>query len=313
MFNDKTILITGGTGFIGSHLAEELLKQDPKKIYLFDNLHQSSISNIDHIIGDDRVEFVYCDIREDIMEPYIMKADYLFHLATINMGFAEIYPELAMTTNIGGTFNLMKMCLKNPDIRVVYSSSGSVIGNVEGKTDEDSKLNPESFYAISKDSAEKYVKYFAKEYGVKSSIARYYHVFGPRQRIDGKAGVVCIFLNKVLNNESPCIWGTGEQIKCFTYVKDTVSGTIMLAEKDETIGQIHNIVSDNKVSVNELADLVINKYAKTNLETTTGPAKTGEILSPQPSNKKMKALGWTPEYTFEAGLEETKKWVKSTL
>ena len=242
-----------------------------------------------------------------------MKADYLFHLATVNMGFAEIYPELAMTVNIGGAFNLMKACLKNPNIRVVYSSSGSVIGNVEGKTDEDSPLNPESFYAISKEGAERYIEYFAKEYGVKASIARYYHVFGPRQRIDGKAGVVCIFLNKVLNGESPCIWGTGEQIKCFTYVKDTVNATIMLAEKDETIGQIHNIVSDNKVSVNELADLVIKKYSKTDLKTTTGPAKVGEILLPQPSNKKMKSLGWATKHTFEEGLEETKKWVESTI
>jgi len=315
-FKNKTILCVGCAGFIGSHLVDELLKLNPKKIIIFDNLFQSSIDNIKHLLNNEKIKFVNYDIRDsEIIKPYIMNADYLFNLSCVNMGNAELFPKLALEVNVNGVFNIMQLCLENnPNIRIIHTSSGSVVGNTEEKTNENSMLNPESHYAVSKMAGEKYALYFAKQYGLKISVVRPHHITGEKQQMNGKAGVINIFLSRILSGKAPCIFNPGTQIKCFTYVKDMVHATIMLALKDETIGQIYNVVSDNRISINKLSTMLIDKYAKDkNMKPTHGPAKIGEIMNPKPSNAKIKALGWKPQYTFEEGLDLTKQWVSEQL
>lgn len=315
IFEDKTVLVTGGAGFIGSTLSDELLKSNLKKLFIFDNLSASSTDNIRHMLLDERVEFVRGDIRDyEVVERYVLQSDFVFNLAANNIGNSIINPRVDMETNVGGTFNVLQAARKNPGVRIVHASSGSVLGSSEVPMVEDSVLKPTTFYAISKMSGEKYCKFFADEYGVKVSIIRYFHVFGPRQDMKGKCGVINIFLSDIINGKQPVVWGDGKQVKCFTYVRDTVRATIMMAEKEETIGEIYNVASDAIISIDDLAKLLIKRFAldKTMVPQYVAP-KVGENLRPVPDTSKIKTLGWKAEYTFLEGLDTSYEWVKNQI
>lgn len=310
---NKIILVTGGCGFIGSHLCDELLKHDINKIFIFDNLCQSSIDNIQHIINNKKIEFIKGDIRDyDVIEPLVKKSDFVFNLSASSVGMSILCPRVDLQTNIEGTYNILKAAKNNPKIRIIHASSGSVLGSDKNGMKEDHNTNPSNMYGISKLAGEKYCKFFAKEFDVNITIIRYFHVFGPRQDHAGKSGVINIFLYKVLNGESPIIWGTGNQIQCFTYVLDSVNATIMLAEKDNIKGEIYNIASETRMRVIDLADLIINKYSiNKNIKPVYGPKKVGENMYPIPITDKIKKIGWKTKYEFEEGLSITKKWVES--
>ncbi len=314
-FKDKTILVTGGAGFVGSNLCDELIGEDFKRLIIFDNLCQSRMENIKHLLEDKRVEFVHGDMRDyDSIESVVLESDYVFHLAASNMGMSNIRPRVDMETNTLGTFNLLTAARKNPGVRIVHVSTGSVLGSSDQPMKEDGILRPTTPYAISKMAGEKYAKFFADEHGVRVSIIRYFHVFGPRQDCWGKSGVINIFISRILKGKQPIIWGSGEQIKCFTFVRDTVRATILLSQDDSTIGEVYNVASDNRVSIQELADTLIEKYAEDkSMKPTYAPPKVGENMRPIPDTTKIKGLGWKTKYTFEEGIELTKNWVKSVL
>lgn len=314
---NKTILVTGGAGFIGSSLCDELIKEDPKKIIIFDNLCQSNTDNIKQLLEDDRVEFIKGDIRDyEVIEEPVLRSDYIFHLAASNMGTSENRPRVDMGTNIIGSFNLYEAAKKNPEVRIVHVSTGSVLGSSDKPMKEDDQLQPNTPYAISKLAGEQYAKFYCDEHKLKISIIRYFHVFGPRQDCYGRSGVINIFLRRVLNGEPPIIWGTGKQIKCFTFVKDTVRATIMLSQNDDTIGQVYNVASDNRVSIQDLADIIIRKYAKDKtMKPGYAPPKVGENMKPIPDTSKIKDLGFKPvkSANFEEALDKCKQWVETIL
>lgn len=310
----KTILITGGSGFIGSNLAP-VLASFGAKIILFDNLSQSGLDNVSHLIFDKSVEFIRGDVRDyDVIAPLVIKSDYVFHLATCNIGTSTLYPRVDLETNIIGTFNVLSAARYNPKVRIIHASSGSVLGSSDKPSVEDSILRPTTPYAISKMAGEKYVKFFADEYGVKASIIRFFHVFGPYQDYGGRCGVINIFLSRILRNEPPVIWGSGEQIKCFTFVMDDIKAMMLLLEKDETIGQIYNVASETRITINDLAKLLIKKYAEDkDMKPIYGPAKLGENMNLNPDTTKIKNLGFKPAYDFEQALDITKAWVEEVL
>ncbi len=299
---NKTILVFGGSGFIGSHLADELIKCNPKKLIIFDNLSASSTDNIKHLLSDERVEFIKGDVRDyDVVEKYVLESDFVFNLSAGNVGNSVLRPRVDLETNIIGTFNILMAVRKKPEVRIVHASSGSV-------------ANPSTPYAISKLAGEQYCQLFAKEFGVKVSILRYYHVFGPRQDLNGKCGVINIFLSRILKGLPPILWGSGDAIKCFTFVLDSVRATLMLAEDDDTIGNIYDIASDTRVDIKYLANLLIKKYANNKkMEPIYAEPKIGENLALFPNKSNMKFLGWKTEYTFEQGLDITKDWVEKQL
>lgn len=300
-FQNKKILITGGVGFIGSHLADELLKHNPKKIILFDNLRQSSVKNIKHLKDDKRVEFAFHDVSDyGKVEEYVSKSDIVFHLAAGNVGNSLLDPDRDLQSNIVGTYNVLWAVNKYKK-RMIYSSSGSVV----------SQSTP---YAISKLAAENYCKFFAKEYGTKVSILRYHHVFGERQSRDAKCGVVNIFFDRVLRGFPPIVWGNGTQIKSFTYVKDVVDATLLVAEKDEDFGEVYDVASDTRISIKDLAHLLIDKYAKDKtMQPIYDKPKVGENMALNPDTTKIKELGWNIGTSFEEGLDKCKEWVEGEL
>ncbi len=301
-FLNKTILVTGGTGFIGVNLVEDLIICGIKKVIIIDNLSQSNTDNIKDLLKDERIEFIYADVRDyESIEPLILQSDYVLNLACSDVGMSEIYPRVNIETNVLGTFNILMAMKKKLDIKMVHVSSGSTV-------------NPSTVYAISKLTGENLAMFFAKEYGLKISVIRPHHVFGPYQNIFGTSGVINKFLYRILKNKPPIIFGEGEQIKNFTYVGDVINAILMLSYDDDTIGQVYDVASDTKISIKDLADLLIKKYAKDkNLKPIYDKPKLGENLALYPNTSKMKMLGWKTKYTFEEGLDLAKDWVERQL
>ena len=175
--------------------------------------------------------------------------------------------------------------------------------------DEEHPVNPTTLYGISKLTAEKYCEFYAREFGVRVSMLRYFHVYGPRQDYSGEAGVVNIFLSRVLSGQPPMVNRPGTQIRCLTFVKDTVEANMLQIANEETIGETYNVASSTRVSVLELARKICALCKREDIELVMGPPRPGENLRPIPDTRKIEALGFRESRTFEQGLEETKKWV----
>jgi UDP-glucose 4-epimerase len=192
---------------------------------------------------------------------------------------------------------------------LIHASTGSVFGSHEKPFTEDSAMNPSTVYGISKLAAEKYMLLYAKEYGLRISVLRYYHVFGPRQDYSGGAGVINIFLSQVLNGKSPTICKPGEQIRCFTFVKDVVEANLLLYKNDETIGKSYNVASRTRMRVDDLAKITIQRYGPEGMEPEFIAPRMGENLRPIPDTSDIEAIGFMESISFEEGLDLTKNWV----
>lgn len=300
--NNKIYTVFGGSGFIGSHLCDSLLNYNPKKLVIFDNLSGSTVDNIKYLLKDNRVELVKGDNRDyDLVEKYVLESDLVFNLVASTVGNSIINPRIDLQTNIEGVFNILQAMKKKSEVRMVHCSSGSVV-------------NSSTPYSISKLAGEKYCQFFAKEWGVRVSVVRYYHVYGERQPIDGTSGVINIFLNKILRGLPPVVWGDGNSQKNFTYVLDSVRATLLLAQDDSTIGKVYDVASDMKISIKELAHLLINIYSDDkSMQPIYDKPKIGENFELYPDTTAIKALGWKTETSFEDGLDNCKKWVESQI
>jgi UDP-glucose 4-epimerase len=301
-FKNKVVLCTGGAGFIGSHLCDAIMLQQPKKLIILDDLSASNLDNIVHLLKDNRVEFVEQDTSNyEKIEPYVLESDIIFHLAANNVGNSILHPRIDYKTNIIGTFNILEAVRKKPSIKMIHVSSGSV-------------ENPSTPYAISKQAGENYARFYAHEYKLNIAIIRYYHVFGKRQDMKGKCGVINIFLSRILKGLPPVVWGDGQQIKCFTFVTDSVRATMMVATDDDTAGRTYDIASNTRININDLAKLLIKRYAQDkNMKPEYADAKIGENMILHPDIHRIKMLGWKPEYTFNQGLDATYNWVKENI
>lgn len=310
---DKTVLVTGGAGFIGSHICTEALKNGAKKVIALDNFVASRQKNLRHLISDKRFELISGDVRDcETITPLVKKSDIVFHEAASKLVVSLKNPRIDLGTNIIGTFNILEAA-RNTDVRIIHASTGSVLGSSEEPMKEDHEKNPTTLYGISKLTAEKYCEFYAKEFGVRVTILRYFHVFGPRQDYYGEAGVINIFLSRILNGQPPIINGTGEQIRCFTYVKDDVNANFLLASKDETIGDVYNVASKTRISVKDLANKLVKKYATKKIEPLYGPPRQGENLKPIPNTEKIEAIGFKETVSFEQGLDLTKQWIEHDM
>jgi UDP-glucose 4-epimerase len=314
-FKNKTVLVTGGCGFIGSHIVDRALQLGAKNVFAIDNLVSGSIGNISHLRNEKRFEFIKGDVRNyKKIFPYIKKSDYIFHEAASKLVVSLKKPRIDLETNIIGMFNILEAArLSNKYVRIIYASTGSVLGSCNKPMKENHKKNPTTLYGISKGAAENYCLHYCREFKIPVSVLRYFHVYGPRQDYKGEAGVVSIFLSRVLKDFPPIIFGTGDQVRCFTYVEDVVNATFLLAKKRETIGEIYNVASKARIKVKELALTVTEKYGHKYLKPEFGPARLGENMRPVPDTKKIEKLGFKAKTNFEEGLEKTKVWVKRQI
>lgn len=308
----ENILITGGAGFIGSHVVDKLIEMNQIPIVV-DNLSSGKIENL-----DPRALFYQQDITDKKMMEKIFslhKPKYVFHLAAqISVSKSVKDPIFDMKENIGGTLNILNLAVQNGVERFIFSSTGGAIyGNDVEKvpTTENQIPKPLSPYGISKYSIENYLRFYEKEFGMKYTILRYANVYGPRQDPNGEAGVVAIFSKKMLKNEEVKIFGDGECIRDYVFVKDVAESNFKALNEEGN--QIYNIGTGVGTSVNDLFKFLskISFYKKDAIYEQPRPGDLKKSILD--CNKAENILNWSSTVSLDNGLKETIQFFKDEL
>lgn len=302
-------LVTGGAGFIGSHLVDALIKKG-YKVLVVDDLSTGKLTNVHQgskfyklKIEAKRMEKVFEENRPDIV----------FHLAAQSQVKKSMDdPLLDARTNILGTLNLLVLSLKYKVTKFIFASSGGVIyGNTEKPATEDSPSNPFSAYGISKMTAEEYIKFYSK-FGLNYTILRYSNVYGPRQDPNGEAGVVAIWTKHMLSNEPCILYGFGKLVRDYVYVEDAVRANIramgptLCGSENQTL----NIGTGVPTSVEELFKKM-SHLARYSVSPVYKPKREGEVeINYLNCAKAKNCLSWEPEVSLEEGLRKTINWFK---
>ncbi|WP_455577465.1 NAD-dependent epimerase/dehydratase family protein [Anaerosinus sp.] len=298
----KKILITGGAGFIGSHIIEVLQKENCE-ITVLDNLHMGLKENV-----PERVRLIELDIRDkgviDIFEQY--QFDVVLHLAGQTMVNVSVDdPFYDADVNIMGTVNILESCRKTGVKRVIFSSTAATYGNIEEvPIREEFSVNPLSFYGLSKLTVEKYLKLYHDLYGLEYVILRYANVYGERQGDGGEGGVISIFTKKIAKDESFVIHGDGKQTRDFVYAGD-VARANWYAANTEYCNTIYNVSTNSETSIRELVDLLESASGKT-IDRQYGERREGDIYRSVLDNSKIVTnLNWRPMINLQEGLKRT--------
>lgn len=304
-------LVTGGAGFIGSHLVGALLDEGLAVVSI-DDYSAGRKENLIEFSDNPRFSEIECDItNRDALAPHFEGVDVVFHEAVSKNTVCMKNPARDLEINSLGTLNVLELALKQGVKKLVHASTGSVYGEARYfPTDEEHPLNPASYYGVSKLAGEKYVRLFSDLHDLDTTILRYYHVFGPRQDYSDVGGVVSIFGRRALNDQPLIIFGDGTQLRSFTSVEDVVSINKLVALREGTKGEAYNCASGVRVTIQQLADAVLRHFGKEHLSIEYRDWKPGDILTFDVNNSKLKELGFEFNFTFEQGLNRTLDWLK---
>ena len=306
-FRGERFLVTGGAGFIGSHIVEELLT-DGAKVVVVDDLSNGKMANLP--AERRNLEVVSGDVRTFDFAS-LGKVDGIFNEAARALLPSFEKPVEDMLVNAGGTIRLLEYA-RRFDAKIIHASSGSVYGNpIEIPISEDHPLNPISPYGVSKLASEYYCSMYHREFSVDVTILRYFNVYGPRQTISEEMGVVPIFVKRALRGEPLRIFGDGKQTRDFLNVIDAVRANL-LAFNAEASGSIMNIGGGGKeISILELAEL-IKKLCGSTSEIVHAPAKPGDIRRLSADSSKAKTLvGYSPVVSLREGLDSYLQHVRN--
>jgi len=313
------VFVSGGAGFIGSHICEKLLELK-HEVICFDNLITGSRENILHLEEDKRFTFTEGDLRnESDLRTAIKGCSHVCHQAALGSVPRSIEnPILTNDINIGGSLNLLFQSVENSVQRFVYASSSSVYGdNLEMPKREENTGRPLSPYAVTKSALEQYSRVFNDIYEIDTIGLRYFNVFGPRQSPEGAyAAVIPIFLKFLLEGKSPVIFGDGEQTRDFTYVKNSVDANILALFGDvpDAYGKTFNVACGSTFSINEIFSMIYDNLEKVGalemeINPTYGPKRTGDILDSLANLDNIKQLiGYSPAISVEEGIRDTVRW-----
>jgi nucleoside-diphosphate-sugar epimerase len=315
--NSPKYLITGGAGFIGSHIAETLLKRG-ESVRVFDNYVTGRESNLDALQGlPGRLEVLTGDLRDmDAVKAAVEGIEVIFHqgaLASVPRSIAN--PTLSLETNVNGTQNVLLAARDAGVRRVVYASSSSVYGNTPTlPKHEEMPTAPLSPYAVQKLTGELLCVVFTRIYGLETVALRYFNVFGPRQDPTSEyAAVIPRFLTALLEQRRPIVFGDGKQTRDFTYVENVVQANLLAATSQEAIGQAMNIGCGERVSLNTVLRIA-GELLGIVPEIDYHEPRSGDVRdSLADINKAQRLLGYVPQITFAQGLEQTLGALQSGL
>jgi len=308
------ILVTGGAGFIGSHLVDHLLTNG-FEVTVLDNVSTGRMENLSHLQKRKDFHFIKADIRDsDSVRKAVKDVDVVFHeAALVSVTRSVENPVLTNDVNVTGTLNLLKACLDAGVKRFVHASSSSVYGETKTLPKHENLVpQPISPYAVSKLAAENYVKVFHQVYGLETVCLRYFNVYGPRQAYGPYSGVITIFINRLMKNQPPIIYGDGEQIRDFTNVQDVVEANMLAMNNKKAAGEVFNIATGEATTINHLAKLLLQIMGKTNLKPVYQDPRPGDIRrSYADISRARKILGYEPKISLRKGLEKLVKWYTS--
>lgn len=306
------ILITGGAGFIGSHLTDKLIKQG-HKVAVVDNLSTGKKENI-----NPKAKFYKIDICSPKISEIFKKEkpEITYHLAAqIDVRKSTENPIKDAKINILGSLNIIQnfigvnSCSNSQKLtKFIFASSVGVYGEPKVlPVKENHPLDPIAPYPITKLAIEKYLKFYQSQ-GLDFVSLRYANIYGPRQSNDGEGGVIAIFINKILKGERPIIFGSGRQTRDFLYIDDAVEAAILAIKAPS--GSIYNVGTNKEITINNLLKLIL-KILNKKTEPIYKHARQGEIIRSRADFTKIKKeLGWQPRYGLEKGLKETIEWFK---
>lgn len=317
-FQRSSFLVTGGAGFIGSHIVESLLNFGAKAVRVLDNLATGDKNNIEQFMSDPRFEFILGDIRDvEECNKACFGIDYVSHQAALGSVPRSLEdPKTTNDVNITGHLNMLNAVKNNGVKRMIYAASSSTYGDSEFLPKVEDRIGkPLSPYAVTKYVNELYADVFAKSYKIQTIGLRYFNVFGPRQNPNGQyAAVIPLFVKSILSDISPAINGDGEQTRDFTFVDNVVQANIlgMLVEDKAAVNQVYNIACGERVSLNELVKSIKKITQKNNVKPVYRDARAGDIKDSLAEIKKAKELlGYEPTINLQEGLEITINYWKN--
>jgi len=301
----KKAIVTGGAGFIGSHLAESLANRG-YHIIILDDLSTGRLSNIEPLLRRTNVEFVQGSIIDlPLIQRLFRGIDYIFHQAAIPSILRSVENPLSShEVNITGTLKVLFAARDSGVKKVIYASSSSVYGDTPTLPKrEDMRPTPQSPYAVTKLAGEHYCRVFHQVYGLSTVCLRYFNVYGPRQNPESEyAAAIPKFIKSVLQESSPTIFGDGEQSRDFTFVKDVVEANILAAENDAS--GIFNIGTGKSTTINELVKLIIDGVGA-DIGLVYREPKLGDIRHSLADISSAKTFGYDAKYDLVEGLRET--------
>ncbi len=303
-FKYGSALVTGGAGFIGSHIVDRLLDND-FDVKVIDDLSTGQLENVVAYKEESNFHFVRGDIRNwETVKRAVKDVDVVFHEAAfIGIPQSVDNPQLTNDVNVNGTLNLLEASLKFNVNRFIYASSTAVYG--EQKTlpiKEDAIVHPDSPYAVSKLAAELYVETYYKTYGLETVRLRYFNVYGPRQMYGPYAAVITAFVNNLMMDKPPTIYGDGEQTRDFINVKDVVDANMLAMEK-KCAGELFNVATGSQLTINKLLNTLQTVTNKTEIQPVYAEPRSPDIRnSCGDMGKANRILGFKPKVSLKKGL-----------
>ncbi len=314
-FKEQQILVTGGAGFIGSHIVDRLMR-DGAYVRVLDDLSEGSLSNIAQWKDDPKFEMVQGDIRdESAVKESLTDVEIVFHhAALISVPLSVTHPLNTINVNVDGTTCILDGSRRADVTKVVFASSAAVYGNpASTPIAENALTDPISPYAASKLMGEQVASSFYRTYGIDTTSLRYFNVYGPRQKGGPYAGVITAFINMVLAAKPVLIQGDGGQTRDFVYVDDVVRFNLLAALSPKSRGQVYNVGGGSQVSIGQLADAIIglgdSKCAK-----EYGDPRVGDVRdSFADITKANRDIGYSPKVSLEDGVRQTFEWFRKSL
>ena len=307
----SSYLVTGGAGFIGSHLTEELIRRG-EQVRVVDSLITGHRENLAHLKG---VEFVEGDLFDiAVAKRAVQGIDFVLHQAAIPSVPRSVEdPITSNRANIDSTLNILVAARDAGVKRVVYAGSSSAYGNTPTlPKHEGMPTNPLSPYALQKLVGEQYMQMFTALYGLETVTIRYFNVFGPRQDPSSPySGVISIFARALLENKAPTIYGDGEQTRDFTYIANVVDGVLRAVTAPDAAGQVVNVATGSSISLNRLFTSM-REMLGSNLQVSYAPVRNGDVKdSLADITRARRLLGYEPLVPFEEGLKKTIDWYRN--
>jgi UDP-glucose 4-epimerase len=311
----KRVAVTGGAGFIGSHLVDALLAAD-NEVVVIDDFSVGKQANIDHHKRNPRFSVERADVRDlEAMVDLTEGVDIVFHLACACLRSSLSDPLTSHEVNATGTLNMCQASLQNSVQRFIYTSSAEVYGNARYlPMDEDHPLNPTHAYGASKAAGELYALAYWRCYGLPSVVVRFFNVYGPRACCEGaRAEVIPKFILRTMAGLPSVIFGTGEQSRSFVWVEDLIRGILIAAESDDMVGDCVQLGGPQEVTIASLCQVVLEKLGRTDLQPIhLDEGRPGDIGRSQADiGKARRILGFSPRVDIDTGLDKYIAWLQA--
>ena len=308
------ILVTGGAGFIGSNLADELIRRGAK-VKIIDNLLTGYHENLEEIEGD--FEFIEGDIANaEVIGQAVNGIDFIFHEAALpSVPRSVANPLETHNACVNGTFNVLTAARDAGVKRVIYAASSSAYGDQQTLPKVETMApEPLSPYAAAKLTGEYYCRVFSQVYGLETYSLRYFNVFGPRQDPSSQySGVISRFIDSFMKGGSPIIFGDGKQSRDFTYIANVVDANVRALDAEDGVGQVMNVANGERVSLLELVEVMKSVTGNTDVKVDFQPERKGDVKHSQADNQRaIQWLGYTKLVGLEEGIKRTIEWWKES-